>query len=108
MLMPGVPYHSCACPIGVRLLDDQLTCDPSGVQRVLLVGSTSGLYFISLDTNDYIPQPIRYNVTTSKQRQRIVDVDYDPVDGLVYWIDREVQKIRRCRLNGSEFMVSLF
>lgn len=88
------------------MLADQLTCDPHGVQKLLLVGSTNGLYYISLDTSDYIPQRIKYNENLSDSRlQKIVDADYDPVDRLIYWIDREASKIRRCKLDGSEFMV---
>ncbi|KAI6189506.1 Low-density lipoprotein receptor repeat class B containing protein [Aphelenchoides bicaudatus] len=105
LLTPGAPWRACACPIGIRLLNDQLTCDPCGLQRILLVGSTDGLYFVSLDTQDFLPQRIPYqNWTDNKQSQKIVDVDYDPIESLIYWIDQEAQKIRRCKLDGTELM----
>lgn len=40
--------------------------------------------------------------------QKIVDVEYDPVEEMVYWMDAELKRIRRARLNGTGFEVSLF
>lgn len=88
-------------------MDDQLTCDSYGVQKLLIVGSTDGLYRVSLDTNDYIPQRVAYNSSAAKQLQKIIDLDYDPIDSMIYWIDKEVYKIRKCKIDGTGFMVYL-
>jgi hypothetical protein len=89
-------------------MNDHLTCDPRGLQRILLVGATDGLYFVSLDTQDFLPQRVPYqNWTDNKQPQKIVGVDYDPIDSFIYWIDQEAQKFRRCRLDGAHFNVNL-
>lgn len=31
-----------------------------------------------------------------------IAVDYDPIDGFIYWTDDTVQKIQRARLDGNE------
>ena len=60
-----------------------------------------------MDTDDYIPQPITYPGYDRETNviQRIVDVEYDPVELMVYWMDQEMHRIRRSRLNGSDFEV---
>ncbi|KAM3726216.1 Low-density lipoprotein receptor-related protein [Dirofilaria immitis] len=35
VLIPGAPWRSCLCPVGVRLLQDRLTCSPNGTERLL-------------------------------------------------------------------------
>lgn len=64
---------------------------------VLLIGSSDGIYFVSLDTEDHVLQKVPHNV------REIVDLDYDPLEMFIYWIDRgrETQKIKRCRIDGS-------
>uniref|UniRef100_A0A0M3HPM8 Low-density lipoprotein receptor-related protein 6 n=1 Tax=Ascaris lumbricoides TaxID=6252 RepID=A0A0M3HPM8_ASCLU len=110
VLIPGAPWRSCLCPIGVRLLEDRLTCAPNGtplctinlrIDRVLLVATTSGLISISLETKDYTPLPLPY-VSTDTQDWKIMHVDYDPIDKKVYVIDGESGVIRRCKFDGSE------
>jgi hypothetical protein len=34
-----------------------------------------------------------------------IAVDYDPVDGFVYWSDDEVRGIRRAKLDGSQQVI---
>lgn len=31
-----------------------------------------------------------------------IAIDYDPVEGYVYWTDDEIKAIRRARINGNE------
>ncbi|KAI6207284.1 hypothetical protein M3Y99_01850600 [Aphelenchoides fujianensis] len=83
LLTPGVPWFSCSCPVGIRLMADQRTCDPRGVQKVLLIAAASGLFFMSLDTNEHIAQSIPFVLPDSKTPKgstpRIVAVEYDPI-----------------------------
>lgn len=72
-----------------------------GIDRVLLVATTSGLISISLETKDYTPLPLPY-VSTDTQEWKIMHVDYDPIDKKVYVIDGESGVIRRCKFDGSE------
>lgn len=90
------PYYSCACPTGVRLLDDAKTC-ADGPQEILLLARRTDIRRISLDTPDYTDvvlqlQGIRHTIA----------VDYDPEEHKIYWTDDETQMIRRAYLNGSE------
>ncbi|VDK41720.1 unnamed protein product [Anisakis simplex] len=109
VLIAGAPWRACLCPIGVKLLENGLTCAPSGIDRVLLVATTSGLIYISLDTDDYTPLPIKLAATANNNDQnkngmeewKIVDVDYDGVEKKIYFIDAETRSIQRCDFNGS-------
>ncbi|VDM47866.1 unnamed protein product [Toxocara canis] len=101
VLIPGAPWRSCLCPVGVRLLEDRLTCAPNGIDRVLLVATTSGLIYISLETKDYTPLPLPY-AGADLQEWKIMHVDYDPIDKKLYFIDGEAGVIRRCKFDGSE------
>lgn len=130
VLIPGAPWRSCLCPVGVRLLQDRLTCSPSGwfvfffclivhfyttlhdyyfagVERVLFVATTSGLIYISLDTMEHAPMPVVY-AGSEIHDTRIMHVDYDPVEKKVYVIDGDAGVIRRFNFNGTEREVSFY
>ncbi|KAI6189246.1 hypothetical protein M3Y98_00442000 [Aphelenchoides besseyi] len=99
--IPGYPWFSCACPVGVRLLDDEKTCNPKGVKKILLIGATSGLLYLSLDTEEFIPKPVHSSTSKIvKTTRQAVAVDFDVERNYVYWIDREAQKF--CRSYWSE------
>ncbi|CAD5224979.1 unnamed protein product [Bursaphelenchus okinawaensis] len=107
LLIPGDPWRSCACAVGVRLLENQFTCDPKGIQNLLIVGSESGLFKISLDTEDFIPQKIMVNDVKSgaTETQKIVSIDYNFNDDKIYWLDKENQEIKRTWLDGEGYEV---
>ncbi len=73
----------------------------SGLEKMLLVASASGVFYISLDTDDFTPMEL----SDIHDPDRAVDVDYDPVDRFIYWIDGERQRIRRCHFDGSSLEV---
>lgn len=89
------PFYSCACPTGVRLLNDSRTC-AQGAEQVLLLARRKDLRRISLDTADYtdVVLPLR-------GLRHAIALDYDPVEGRVYWTDDELCLIQRAFLNGS-------
>lgn len=89
------PFYSCACPTGVRLLNDSRTC-AQGAEQVLLLARRKDLRRISLDTPDYtdVVLPLR-------GLRHAIALDYDPVEGRVYWTDDELCLIQRAFLNGS-------
>ena len=69
-----------------------------------MVARRSDLRMISLDTEDHsdvmIPTP---------DVQHAVAVDYDPVDGFIYWTDEDRSAILRARLDGSgKYKYALF
>uniref|UniRef100_A0A3B3Q1Q7 Low density lipoprotein receptor-related protein 6 n=1 Tax=Paramormyrops kingsleyae TaxID=1676925 RepID=A0A3B3Q1Q7_9TELE len=102
LLSPVKPFFQCACPTGVRLLEDQRTCRPGPTQLLLLARRTD-LRRISLDTPDFTDI-----VLNAEDIRHAIAIDYDPVEGLVYWTDDEVRAIRRSRLDGSgsQFVVT--
>lgn len=67
-----------------------------GAEEILLLARRSDLRRISLDTNDYTDVVLQ--LTDIKHA---IGVDFDPVEGYVYWTDDEVRAIRRAFLNGS-------
>ncbi|XP_077517260.1 low-density lipoprotein receptor-related protein 6 isoform X3 [Amblyomma americanum] len=90
------PFYSCACPTGVRLLNDSRTCAEAGADQILLLARRKDLRRISLDTPDYtdVVLPLR-------GLKHAIALDYDPVEGRVYWTDDELCLIQRAFLNGT-------
>ncbi|XP_025837382.1 low-density lipoprotein receptor-related protein 6 [Agrilus planipennis] len=94
LLAPYPPGYSCACPIGIKLIDNH-TC-ASGPQELLILARRTDICIIYLDSPDYTLKilpltDIKYSIA----------VDYDPVEDYIYWTDDEVKKIQRARLNGT-------
>uniref|UniRef100_A0A4W4GAH4 EGF-like domain-containing protein n=1 Tax=Electrophorus electricus TaxID=8005 RepID=A0A4W4GAH4_ELEEL len=96
LLSPVKPYYQCACPTGVQLLEDNRTCR-NGPTQLLLLARRTDLRRISLDMPDFTDI-----VLHADDIRHAIAIDYDPVDGHVYWTDDEVQAIRRSRLDGSD------
>uniref|UniRef100_A0A8C2PY60 Low density lipoprotein receptor-related protein 6 n=1 Tax=Cyprinus carpio TaxID=7962 RepID=A0A8C2PY60_CYPCA len=96
LLSPVKPYYQCACPTGVQLLDDNKTCR-DGATQLLLLARRTDLRRISLDTPDFTDI-----VLQTDDIRHAIAIDYDPVEGHIYWTDDEVQAIRRSSLDGSE------
>ncbi|KAL4613478.1 low-density lipoprotein receptor-related protein 5-like isoform X1 [Arapaima gigas] len=96
LLSPAEPMYSCACPTGVRLQDDGKTCRPEA-EEVLLLARRTDLRRISLDLPDFTDIVLQVD-----DIRHAIAIDYDPVDGHVYWTDDEVKAIRRARIDGSE------
>ncbi|KAF6104569.1 LDL receptor related protein 4 [Phyllostomus discolor] len=95
LCLPRPSGFSCACPTGIQLKGDGKTCDPSP-EAYLLFSSRGSIRRISLDTSDHtdvhVPVPELNNV---------ISLDYDSVDGKVYYTDVFLDVIRRADLNGS-------
>lgn len=68
-----------------------------GATRLLLLARRTDLRRISLDTPDFTDI-----VLHTEDIRHAIAIDYDPVDGHVYWTDDEVHAIRRSRLDGSD------
>ena len=69
---------------------------PSGAQDILILARRRDIRKISLDTPDYTDI-----VVPLDDIQHAVAIDYDPIDGFVYWTDDDVKAIRRAKLDGS-------
>ncbi|XP_060033222.1 low-density lipoprotein receptor-related protein 5 isoform X2 [Erinaceus europaeus] len=95
LLSPREPFYTCACPTGVQLQADGRTCK-AGAEEVLLLARRTDLRRISLDTVDFtdIVLPVA-------DIRHAIALDYDPLEGHVYWTDDEVRAIRRAALDGS-------
>uniref|UniRef100_UPI00358F8E53 low-density lipoprotein receptor-related protein 6 isoform X1 n=1 Tax=Myxine glutinosa TaxID=7769 RepID=UPI00358F8E53 len=106
LLSPNEPFYSCACPTGVRLMDDNKNC--KGPMELLLLARRADLRSISLDTPDYTAM-----VLPMRGVRHTIAVDFlpgdEPNDGSIYWTDDEAHTIRRAQLDGTqnEVLVSL-
>jgi len=63
---------------------------------LILLARRTDLRIISLDTPDYTDVILDLN-----DIKHAVAIDYDPVDGYVYWTDDKVKAIRRSYLDGT-------
>uniref|UniRef100_A0A8C3W4W3 Low-density lipoprotein receptor-related protein n=1 Tax=Catagonus wagneri TaxID=51154 RepID=A0A8C3W4W3_9CETA len=95
LLSPREPYYACACPTGVQLQDNGQTCK-AGAEEVLLLARRTDLRRISLDTPDFTDIVLQVD-----DIRHAIAIDYDPLEGYVYWTDDEVRAIRRAFLDGS-------
>ncbi|KAM9334505.1 low-density lipoprotein receptor-related protein 6 isoform 5-T5 [Symphorus nematophorus] len=96
LLSPVKPFYQCACPTGVQLLEDGKTCRDGATQMLLLARRTD-LRRISLDTPDFTDIILQVD-----DIRHAIAIDYDPVEGYIYWTDDDVKAIRRSLLDGSD------
>ncbi|KAA0723842.1 Low-density lipoprotein receptor-related protein 4 [Triplophysa tibetana] len=94
-----LPRHngtSCACPTGILLKSDGRSCDPLP-ETYLLFSNRVSVRRISLDTSDHtdvhVPVPDLHNV---------ISLDYDSVEGKMYYTDVSLDVIRRVNLDGTD------
>ena len=83
--------YSCACPTGIKLLEDGKTCAPS-LTEMLILSTNEGLRLISLDTPDRVDVSIPLRGTSEP-----LAIDFDSTDGFIYWAIKKV--IRKGKLN---------
>ncbi|KAF7229497.1 low-density lipoprotein receptor-related protein 6 [Nothobranchius furzeri] len=96
LLSPTRPFFRCACPTGVQMREDGKTCRDGATQMLLLARRTD-LRRISLDTPDFTDVILQVD-----DIRHAIAVDYDPVEGYIYWTDDDVKAIRRSQLDGSD------
>lgn len=68
----------------------------TGPNEILLLARRSDIRMISLDTPDNTDVIVPLTLV-----QHAVAIDFDPVDGFLYWTDDDRKAIVRSRLNGS-------
>uniref|UniRef100_A0A4W3JGM6 Low-density lipoprotein receptor-related protein n=1 Tax=Callorhinchus milii TaxID=7868 RepID=A0A4W3JGM6_CALMI len=95
LLSPKEPFFRCACPTGVQLEKDGKICK-AGAEEILLLARRTDLRRISLDMPDFTDIILQLN-----DIRHAIAIDYDPVEGYIYWTDDEVRAIRRALLDGS-------
>ncbi|XP_067906739.1 low-density lipoprotein receptor-related protein 6 isoform X2 [Heterodontus francisci] len=102
LMSPIKPFFQCACPTGVQLLEDGTMCK-DGASELLLLARRTDLRQISLDTPDFTDVVLQLD-----DIRHAIAIDYDPVEGYIYWTDDEVHAIRRAYLDGSgsQFVVT--
>ncbi|XP_070804168.1 low-density lipoprotein receptor-related protein 6 isoform X4 [Pituophis catenifer annectens] len=96
LMSPIKPFYRCACPTGVKLLENKKTCK-DGAMELLLLARRTDLRRISLDTPDFTDIVLQL-----EDIRHAIAIDYDPVEGYIYWTDDEVRAIRRSFLDGSD------
>ncbi|KAG9475852.1 hypothetical protein GDO78_003967 [Eleutherodactylus coqui] len=94
LCLPNPVGYSCACPTGILLKHDGRTCDPSP-DTYLLFSSRDSIRRISLDTDDHtdVYVPI-------KELNNVISLDFDSVEGKIYYTDVFLDVIRRVDLDG--------
>ena len=83
---PQPAVYQCSCPIGTTLQSDGHACN-DGPEQFLLLASPDGLFRVSLDTTDYILQPLDPSGRDTETQHYANDVEYDPVEREIYWVD---------------------
>ncbi|KAK7925154.1 hypothetical protein WMY93_007464 [Mugilogobius chulae] len=95
LCLPRPNGTSCACPTGILLKGDGRSCEDAP-ETYLLFSNRVSVRRISLDTDDHtdvhVPIPELHNV---------ISLDYDSVDGKLYYTDVMLDVIRRANLDGS-------
>uniref|UniRef100_A0A8C1RI00 Low density lipoprotein receptor-related protein 6 n=1 Tax=Cyprinus carpio TaxID=7962 RepID=A0A8C1RI00_CYPCA len=86
----------CVCVCVCELMS-VCTCVRARATQLLLLARRTDLRRISLDTPDFTDI-----VLQTDDIRHAIAIDYDPVEGHIYWTDDEVQAIRRSSLDGSE------
>uniref|UniRef100_A0A3Q2WR41 Low density lipoprotein receptor-related protein 4 n=1 Tax=Haplochromis burtoni TaxID=8153 RepID=A0A3Q2WR41_HAPBU len=94
LCLPRPNGTSCACPTGILLKGDGRSCDDSP-ETYLLFSNRVSVRRISLDTNDHtdIHVPVL-------ELHNVISLDYDSVDGKLYYTDVTLDVIR-ANLDGS-------
>ena len=88
LLSPKSPGYTCACPTGVKLVDNR-TC-ANGPEKLLLIVQQTEICHLSLDSPDYTNF-----VLPLKGIRHAIAIDFDPVDEMLYWTDDKARTIRR-------------
>uniref|UniRef100_A0A8C7KC95 Low density lipoprotein receptor-related protein 6 n=1 Tax=Oncorhynchus kisutch TaxID=8019 RepID=A0A8C7KC95_ONCKI len=92
-----------SCGVIVSPLSPLLWCyrllshPPPGPTQLLLLARRTDLRRISLDTPDFTDI-----ILPTDDIRHAIAIDYDPVDGHIYWTDDDVRAIRRSYLDGSD------
>ncbi|XP_066593822.1 low-density lipoprotein receptor-related protein 6 isoform X2 [Prorops nasuta] len=94
LLSTEPPGYTCACPTGVKLIDN-FTC-ADGPTELLLIAQRNEICRLSLDSPDYT-----HFVLPLTGIKYAIAIDFDPIDGMLYWTDESVHVIRRAYLDGS-------
>ncbi|KAL9960419.1 hypothetical protein ACROYT_G033874 [Oculina patagonica] len=106
LLKPG--GYQCACPTGMALKSDGKSCDYdtffkiSSKRFLIFAEANSGeIYKVPLTVPETPCIPLEINTNIS----RPVAVDYDPVEGKIYWTDVTLGLVARAFPNGSSVEV---
>eukprot|EP00106_Octopus_bimaculoides_P021308 XP_014788750.1 PREDICTED: low-density lipoprotein receptor-related protein 4-like [Octopus bimaculoides] len=96
LLAPGPRTHTCACPTGILMKYDEVTCEKE-MKNFLVFARRNDIRKISLDVKYFADV-----VVPLGQLKNAVALDIDPIRGKIYWSDTVVDKIQRSNLDGSQ------
>ncbi|XP_044749919.1 low-density lipoprotein receptor-related protein 6 [Coccinella septempunctata] len=95
LLAPYPPGYTCACPIGIKNINNQTCAD--GPESILLLARRADICVVYLDSPEYT-----YKTVPLTNSRFAVGIDYDVKEGFIYWTDDSMKKIERARLDGSD------
>jgi len=99
LLNPEPPYYTCACPIGIKLINGSTTqCSKEMINFLLVARGSNDIRRISLDTDDYTDV-----ILPLSGIKHVLAVDYHVESGFIFWTDDEVGRIKK----GINFIISL-
>lgn len=87
--------HKCTCTAHYKLRKDNVTC--SAPETFLLFSQDR--YISRVVPSRQNPDPAA--VLPIRGLNRAISIDYDPIEGYVYWIDQTLGEIKKSRMNGS-------
>lgn len=88
LCLPRPNGTSCACPTGVLLKSDGRSCDDVP-ESYLLFSNRVSVRRISLDTSDHTDVHVHV-----PELQNVISLDYDSVQGKIYYTDVSLDVIR--------------
>lgn len=94
LLSPNPPGYTCACPFGIKLLNETTCSD--GPEEVLVFARRINICVVYLDSPEYTYKTLNLNNT-----YYTIGVDYDSVEGYIYWTDDDVKNIQKAKLDGT-------
>jgi len=88
--------YSCACPTGIKLLEDKKTCADK-MEKFIIVARKPDIRIVSLDADLYADV-----VLPLWGIKNAFSVDYDIVEDYIYWSDNDKKCIMRAHPNGTK------
>ncbi|PFX23095.1 Low-density lipoprotein receptor-related protein 6, partial [Stylophora pistillata] len=102
LLKPG--GYQCACPTGIALKSDGKNCDYSlfrEVQNKKFMIFAEANFGEIYKTSLTVPKTSCHSLPINTSIARPVAIDYDPVEGKIYWTDVTLKLVARGYPNGS-------
>ncbi|RUS89222.1 hypothetical protein EGW08_003032, partial [Elysia chlorotica] len=96
LLAPAPKGHTCACPTGLLMEPDGVTCQTE-MRNFLIFTRGKDIRKISLEVDYYMDV-----VVPVGEVRNAIAIDVDVIEGKMYWTDTVLDRISRANLDGSD------